>query len=161
MVSKRRSTLVGSRLYIYICIYIYTHTRVLRVFCVQARPSRIAVSRDWCWWWWEECEGTNLGTVRMEMPCRCYSHLHSRLSIQTPLSLILLLFFLYLFLSSTTLLPLTPLHFLSRFGIRLFFFCYRRLESVGGWRVIWRFFFLGRKMYRWMGLISIDWYLDC
>lgn len=25
----------------------------------------------------EKNAGTNLGTVRMEMPCRCYSHLHS------------------------------------------------------------------------------------
>lgn len=94
----------GGRIY----IYIYTHTS-LRLFCVQARPSRIAVSRD-CWWWWEECEGTNLGTVRMEMPCRCYSHLHSRLSIQTLCSSFSS-FSLYLFISSAALLPLYFLRF--------------------------------------------------
>lgn len=117
-----------------ICIYIYIYARLSVSFVCKRAP--IAVSRDWCWWW-EECEGTNLGTVRMEIPCRCYSHLHSRLSIQTPLSLP---FFLYLFLSSATFLPLVPFYF-PRFLVFVFFplfLYYRRLEPVDGWRVVWR-----------------------
>lgn len=38
---------------------------------------RIVVSRDNRGKRKEKNAGTNLGTVRMEMPCRCYSHLHS------------------------------------------------------------------------------------
>lgn len=37
----------------------------------RRRRRRVAGKRD------EKNAGTNLGTVRMEMPCRCYSHLHS------------------------------------------------------------------------------------
>jgi len=67
--------------------------------CVRVR-RRARRKRD------EKNAGTNLGTVRMEMPCRCYSHLHSDFRYK-PLFLRLLYIYIYIhiYISQLTALP--------------------------------------------------------